>query len=45
MKKEKKRICPVCGEVLEEYEYAYDHNENDKKYYRCAECGHKENTM
>lgn len=45
MNKKEKRICPVCGEEMEEYKYAYDHNELGKKYYKCYECGHKENTL
>ncbi|MGL5416144.1 hypothetical protein [uncultured Clostridium sp.] len=42
---EEKRICPVCGDILEEYKYAYDNNQYGKKYYKCKTCGHKENTM
>ncbi|MDV4149795.1 hypothetical protein R0131_02995 [Clostridium sp. AL.422] len=37
--------CPVCGANMKEYEYAYDNNQYGKKYYKCMECGHKENTM
>lgn len=45
MKKTKVKKCPICGEDMKEYEYAYDNNQYGKKYYKCSECGHKENTM
>jgi C4-type Zn-finger protein len=40
-----KKICPICGEAMKEYEYAYDNNQYGKIYYKCPECGHKENTI
>lgn len=30
---------------MKEYNFAYDNNQYGKKYYKCEECGHKENTM
>ena len=30
---------------MQEYDYAYDNNLYGKKYYKCAVCGHKTNTM
>ncbi|MBD7914928.1 hypothetical protein H9660_07185 [Clostridium sp. Sa3CUN1] len=45
MKNVKEKICPVCGEQMKVYEYAYDNNQYGKEYYKCSECGHKENTM
>ncbi len=37
--------CPICGEEMEEHDYAYDNNIYGKKYYKCKVCGHKMNTM
>ncbi|MGG7323957.1 hypothetical protein [Clostridium baratii] len=45
MSKKKTIKCPICGEEMEEYDYAYDNNQYGKKYYKCAVCGHKTNTM
>ncbi len=45
MKISEEKICLICGEIMEEYKYAYDNNQYGKKYYKCSECGHKENTM
>lgn len=42
--KEKKK-CPICDELMREHEFAYDNNQYGKKYYKCENCGHKENTM
>ncbi|MGL5152328.1 MAG: hypothetical protein ACRC7N_17365 [Clostridium sp.] len=41
----KKKICPICSSVMKEYPYSYDNNQYGKKYYKCDECGHKENTI
>jgi C4-type Zn-finger protein len=35
-------ICPICGEVMKAFPYAYDNNQYGKKYYKCDVCGHKE---
>ena len=40
-----KKICRICGSEMEEHKYAYDNNQYGKKYYKCKECGHKENTI
>ena len=45
LSKKKTIKCPICGEQMEEYDYAYDNNQYGKKYYKCAVCGHKTNTM
>ncbi len=46
MKKDnKKLICPVCGDIMEVYNYAYDQNQYGKVYYKCNTCGHKYNYM
>ncbi|GAA0069540.1 hypothetical protein UT300003_10630 [Clostridium sardiniense] len=37
--------CPICGEEMEEHDYAYDNKIYGKKYYKCKVCGHKMNTM
>lgn len=34
--------CPVCGNNLENYDYAYDNKQYGKIYLKCNECGHKE---
>lgn len=39
------KTCPICGEKMKEYEFAYDNNQYGKKYFKCSECGHKENIM
>ena len=41
-KKSEEFICPICGEIMEEYPYAYDNTQYDKIYYKCDLCGHKE---
>lgn len=38
-------ICPICGDTMHIYDYAYDHNQYGKVYYKCDTCGHKTNTM
>lgn len=35
-------FCPICGEILKEYPYAYDNKQYGKVYYKCDVCGHKE---
>lgn len=45
LSKKKTIKCPICGEKMKEYDYAYDNNQYGKKYYKCAVCGHKTNTM
>lgn len=45
LSKKKTIKCPICGEEMQEYDYAYDNNQYGKKYYKCAVCGHKTNTM
>ena len=40
-KETKKMICPICGEEMKEYDYAYDNKVYGKKYYKCEVCGHK----
>ena len=45
MGKIEQKNCPVCGSNMSEYEYAYDNNQYGKKYYKCGECGHKENEI
>lgn len=45
LKDTEKKICKICGSYMEEYKYAYDNNQYGKTYYKCNECGHKENTM
>ena len=35
-------ICPICGEIMDKYPYAYDNNQYGKLYYKCDVCGHKE---
>ncbi|GAB6167783.1 hypothetical protein JCM1393_02430 [Clostridium carnis] len=37
--------CPICGEVMEEYVYAYDNKQYGNKYYKCKICGHKTNII
>ena len=44
-KERKKMICPICGEEMKEYDYAYDNKVYGKRYYKCEVCGHKMNTM
>lgn len=38
-------ICPICGEVMEKYDYAYDQNQFGKIYFKCNCCGHKSNII
>ena len=46
MKKDiNKEICPICGDTMEIYNYAYDQNQYGKVYYKCNTCGHKCNHM
>ena len=28
-------ICPICGEIMKAFPYAYDNNQYGKKYYKC----------
>ena len=44
MKSENKNeiICPICGEIMNEYPYAYDNHQYEKLYFKCDVCGHKE---
>lgn len=37
--------CPICGEEMKEYDYAYDNKVYGKTYYKCEVCGHKMNIM
>lgn len=41
-KKDEEVICPICGEIMKEYPFAYDNNQYGKVYYKCDVCGHKE---
>lgn len=34
--------CPICGDTMKEFNYAYDNKQYGKNYYKCATCGHKE---
>lgn len=34
--------CPICGEKLKDYGFAYDNNQYGKRYLRCDTCGHKQ---
>lgn len=35
-------ICPICGDIMKEFDYAYDNKQYGKNYYKCDTCGHKE---
>lgn len=39
--KEEKVICPICGEGMEEYYYDYNSDRDEKKDYKCPNCGHR----
>ena len=47
MKTEKKSsnallICPICGDTMKDFNYAYYNKQYGKNYYKCDTCGHKE---
>lgn len=35
-------ICPICGDTMKDFNYAYDNKQYGKNYYKCDTCGHKE---
>ena len=34
-------ICPICEDIMKEYDYPYDTLKDVKVNYKCATCGHK----
>lgn len=34
-------ICPICQDILKEYDFPYDTLKNSKINYKCDTCGHK----
>lgn len=41
MNKKEDVICPICGENMEEYNYDYNSDRNEKIDYKCPNCGHR----
>ena len=37
----KELICPICKDILKEYDYIYDSLKDVKINYKCDTCGHK----
>ena len=35
-------ICPICGDTMKDFNYAYDNKQYGKNYHKCDTCGHKE---
>lgn len=34
-------ICPVCNDLMKQYDYPYDTLKDVKINYKCNTCGHK----
>ncbi|MBU3132237.1 hypothetical protein KPL40_07195 [Clostridium gasigenes] len=39
--KSKELICPICDEIMKQYDYTYDTLKDAKVNYKCDHCGHK----